>query len=81
MQERKTKMQEENRIFFFCEAEKQLFCYGRNSTFVKLTPQMIESEMQRDKSRTNMHIHNISQDGLEYFVRLCHNKWLIFDEK
>lgn len=67
--ERKTKMQEENRIFFFCEAEKQLFCYGRNSTFVKLTPQMIESEMQRDKSRTNMHIHNISQDGLEYFAK------------
>ena len=74
-------MQEENRIFFFCEAEKQLFCYGRNSTFAKLTPKMIESEMQWDKSRTNMHIHNISQDGLEYFVRLCHNKWLIFDEK
>ena len=62
-------MQEENRIFFFCEAEKQLFGYGRNSTFAKLTPQMIESEMQRDKSRTNMHIHNISQDGLEHFVK------------
>ena len=62
-------MQTENNIFLFQEAEKQLFHYGRNSTFDSLTPKVIELEMQANRSFKELHIYNISQDGLEYFVR------------
>ena len=61
-------MQTENQIFLFQAAEKLLFHYGRGSTFDVLTPQIIKLEMQSHKSREYLHIHNLSQEGLEYFI-------------
>ena len=61
-------MQVENSIFFFREADKQLFCRERGGSFGKLTPSIIDKEMQYSKSLTQLHIHRLTQDGLEHFV-------------
>ena len=61
-------MQVENPIFLFHEAEKQLFCRERGGSFGKLTPEAIDQEMQSGKSPTQLHIHSITQQGLEHFA-------------
>ncbi len=61
-------MQAENSIFFFHDADMQLFCRARGGSFGKLTPSAIDEEMQHGKSRTRMHLHCPTQEGLEHFV-------------
>ena len=61
-------MQVENSIFLFHEADKQLFCMERGGKYGKLTPSIIEKEMQYSKNPVEMHIRGITQEGLEYFV-------------
>ncbi len=61
-------MQIENDIFLFHEADNQLFCRGRNGEFAPLTAKLLEQEMRYSKSRTRLHIHCLTQDGLEYFA-------------
>lgn len=61
-------MQVENSIFLFREADKQLFCMERGGKYGKLTPSIIDAEMQYSKSPFELHIHSITQDGLEHFV-------------
>ena len=46
-------MQVENNIFFFREADKQLFCRERGGSYGKLTPLMIDNEMQYKKTDQN----------------------------
>jgi hypothetical protein len=69
-------MQPENDIFLFYEAEKQLFCRGKDGQFAKLTADLLDKEMQHSKIRTCLRIRCLSQDGLEHFVSrygaLCH---------
>lgn len=61
-------MQVENDVFLFHEADRQLFCRERDGSFGKLTPSLIEKEMQFPKNPTKLHIHRLTQDGLEYFA-------------
>ena len=61
-------MQIENSIFLFHDANKQLFCIEREGTYGKLTPPIIDNEMQYSKSSSELHIHRLTQDGLEHFV-------------
>lgn len=61
-------MQVENSIFLFREADKQLFCMERGGTYGKLTPSAIDKEMKYSKSTSALHIHGLTQDGLEHFV-------------
>ena len=62
-------MQIENPVFLFREADKQLFCRERGGSFGKLTPEVIDQEMRFGKSPTQLHIHGITQEGLEHFAR------------
>lgn len=61
-------MQAENEVFFFSDAEKQLFCTEHGGAYGKLTPDIIENEMRFPKSRKKLHIHRLTQEGLEFFV-------------
>ena len=61
-------MQADNDIFFFHEADKQLFCRERNGSYGRLTPSIIDEEMQYPRNRSELHIHRITQEGLEHFV-------------
>lgn len=61
-------MEVENSIFLFREADKQLFCMERGGSYGKLTPSAIDKEMQYPKSTSALHIHGLTQDGLEHFV-------------
>lgn len=61
-------MQVENDVFLFREADSNLFCRERDGAFGKLTPSLIDKEMQFPKSPTRLHIHRLTQDGLEHFV-------------
>lgn len=61
-------MQVENDVFLFHEADRQLFCRERDGSFGKLTPSLIEKEMQFPKNPTKLHIHRLTQDGLEFLL-------------
>lgn len=61
-------MQAENSVFFFNEADKQLFCRDHGGSYGKLTPLMIDKEMQYTKNRSELHVHRLTQAGLEHFV-------------
>ena len=61
-------MKTENSVFIFSETEKQLFHCGRDSQFDTVTAKVIETEMQFRKNHTVLRIHQLSQEGLEYFV-------------
>ena len=62
-------MQTENSIFFFHDADKQLFFRERDGTFGQLTPERIEVEMRFVKSAQKLRVHKPTQEGLEFFVR------------
>lgn len=61
-------MPAENSVFNIHEADRQLFVYGRNRQFAGLTPSAIDTEMQLPRSSSTLHIHCLTQDGLEYFA-------------
>ena len=58
----------ENNVFVIREAEKQLFDSRRCNGSVKLTPEKIDYEMQFHHSNTELHLHHLTQEGLEHFV-------------
>lgn len=62
-------MQAENSVFMIREAEKQLFDSRRCNGQFKLTPEIIDYEMQFYHSDTELQLHQLTQEGLEHFVR------------
>lgn len=58
----------ENSVFVLREAEKQLFNSKHGYADGKLTPEVIDYEMQFLHSSTELHLQALTQVGLEYFV-------------
>lgn len=58
----------ENSVLAIREAEKQLYDSRRCNGSCKLTPEIIDHEMQFHHSTTELQLHQLTQEGLEYFV-------------
>lgn len=58
----------ENSVFTFREPEKQLINSRQGYADSKLTPEVIDYEMQLPRDCTTLLLRGLTQDGLEYFV-------------
>lgn len=58
----------ENNVFTFREPEKQLINSRQGYADSKLTPEVIDYEMQLPRDCTTLLLRGLTQDGLEYFV-------------
>ena len=58
----------ENSVFTFREPEKQLINSRQGYADGKLTPEVIDYEMQLPRDCTTLLLRGLTQDGLEYFV-------------
>ncbi len=61
-------MLKENSIFLLHDADKQLLDSRKSSDRYRVTPEVIDFEMQFHHDQNQLKIHAITQEGLEYFV-------------
>ena len=58
----------ENSVFIFHDAERQLYASRKYAGERELTPEEIDFEMQFSHSKTELCLHQLTQEGLEHFV-------------